>query len=112
MESQGENWSHRQGEAGARAEPHTMGQGKGLTSPLLAVKLEPPTLWALDPSPELAAPQPGCLYLRWESQKASLYIEQKCELRHQPQLRGVGWTLVRWRATSRARGGVAEGRVS
>ena len=89
-----------------------MGQRKGLTSPLLAVKLEPPTLWALDPSPELAPPQPGCLQLRWESRKASLYIEQKCELRYQPQLRRADWTLVRWRATSRAWGGFAEGRVS
>ncbi|XP_053516663.1 granulocyte colony-stimulating factor receptor isoform X1 [Artibeus jamaicensis] len=62
--------------------------------PMDAVKLEPPTLWALDPSPELAKPQPGCLQLRWESRKASLYIEQKCELRHQPQLGRASWTLV------------------
>ncbi|KAF6108108.1 colony stimulating factor 3 receptor [Phyllostomus discolor] len=62
--------------------------------PMDTVKLEPPTLWALDPGPELAALQPGCLYVRWESRKASLYIEQKCELRYQPQLRGVGWTVV------------------
>ena len=37
----------------AEAEPW-MEQGKRLTTPLPAVKLEPPTLWALEPSPEVA----------------------------------------------------------
>lgn len=68
-------------------------------TPLLAVKLEPPTLWALEPSPAVAPPQPGCLRLRWETWKPSLYIEQKCELRHQPRLGEAGWDLVRQRAT-------------
>ncbi|XP_025711691.1 granulocyte colony-stimulating factor receptor isoform X3 [Callorhinus ursinus] len=70
--------------------------------PMDVVKLEPPTLWALAPSPEVAAPQPGCLLLHWEPWKPSLYIEQKCELRHQPQLAEASWALVRRRATSRA----------
>lgn len=82
-----------------------MGEGKSLTTPLPAVKLEPPSLWALDPSPEVAPPQPGCLQLHWESWKPTLYIDQKCELRHQPLPGGASWTLVRWRATSRACGG-------
>ncbi|XP_037355718.1 granulocyte colony-stimulating factor receptor [Talpa occidentalis] len=58
------------------------------------VKLEPPTLWGLDPSPEVTPPQPGCLKLRWESWKPSMYIDQKCELRHQPQLGEASWALV------------------
>ncbi|XP_036206594.1 granulocyte colony-stimulating factor receptor isoform X1 [Myotis myotis] len=62
--------------------------------PMDVVKLEPPTLWALDPSPEVAPPQPGCLQLHWESWKPTLYIDQKCELRHQPQPGGAAWTLV------------------
>ncbi|XP_027969446.1 granulocyte colony-stimulating factor receptor isoform X2 [Eumetopias jubatus] len=62
--------------------------------PMDVVKLEPPTLWALAPSPEVAAPQPGCLLLHWEPWKPSLYIEQKCELRHQPQLAEASWALV------------------
>lgn len=89
-----------------------MGQRKGLTTLLLSVKLEPPRLWALEPSPEGAPPQPGCLQLRWELWEPSLYINQKCELRYQPQLGEASWTLVRWRATSRAWEGVAEGRGS
>ncbi|XP_072628007.1 granulocyte colony-stimulating factor receptor isoform X1 [Canis lupus baileyi] len=62
--------------------------------PMDVVKLEPPTLWALPPSPEAAPPQPGCLLLRWEPWKPSLYIEQKCELRHQPRLGEASWDLV------------------
>ncbi|XP_021539383.1 granulocyte colony-stimulating factor receptor isoform X1 [Neomonachus schauinslandi] len=62
--------------------------------PMDVVKLEPPTLWALAPSPEVAAPQPGCLLFHWEPWKPSLYIEQKCELRHQPQLAEASWALV------------------
>ncbi|XP_006094202.1 granulocyte colony-stimulating factor receptor isoform X1 [Myotis lucifugus] len=62
--------------------------------PMDVVKLEPPTLWALDPSPEVAPPQPGCLQLHWESWKSTQYIDQKCELRHQPQPGGANWTLV------------------
>lgn len=64
---------------------------------LLAVKVEPPTLWALKPHPE--ALQPHCLLLHWEIQKLSLYIDQKCELRYQPHLVGVNWTVVRLRVT-------------
>ncbi|KAM9693402.1 granulocyte colony-stimulating factor receptor isoform 3-T4 [Dama dama] len=63
-------------------------------APMDVVKLEPPTLWALEPSPGVAPPQPGCLRLRWETWKPSLYIEQKCELRHQPRLGEAGWDLV------------------
>ncbi|XP_044092303.1 granulocyte colony-stimulating factor receptor isoform X2 [Neovison vison] len=62
--------------------------------PMDVVKLEPPTLWALAPSPEVAPPQPDCLLLSWEPWKPSLYIEQKCELRHQPQLGEDSWVLV------------------
>ncbi|KAG8506877.1 Granulocyte colony-stimulating factor receptor, partial [Galemys pyrenaicus] len=58
------------------------------------VKLEPPTLWGLDPSPEVTPPQPGCLKLRWESWRPSLYMDQKCELRHRPQLGEASWALV------------------
>lgn len=76
-----------------------------MTTPILSVKLEPPTLWGLDPTPEVAPPQQGCLLLRWESWKLSAYIEQKCELRYQPQLGEDSWALVRWKATSRAWGG-------
>uniref|UniRef100_A0A671DW13 Granulocyte colony-stimulating factor receptor n=1 Tax=Rhinolophus ferrumequinum TaxID=59479 RepID=A0A671DW13_RHIFE len=62
--------------------------------PMDVVKLEPPTLWGLDPIPEVAPPQQGCLLLRWESWKLSAYIEQKCELRYQPQLGEDSWALV------------------
>ncbi|KAM7098012.1 granulocyte colony-stimulating factor receptor isoform 2-T2 [Molossus nigricans] len=62
--------------------------------PMDVVKLEPPKLWALGPSPEVALPQPGCLQVHWELWKPSLYIDQKCELRHQPQLGEASWTLV------------------
>lgn len=56
--------------------------------PMDVVKLEPPTLWAL------ASPHPHCLQLSWKMWKSSLYIEQKCELRHQPQLGEASWALV------------------
>lgn len=62
--------------------------------PMDVVKLEPPTLWGLDPIPKVAPPQQGCLLLRWESWKLSAYIEQKCELRYQPQLGEDSWALV------------------
>nr|XP_023489086.1 granulocyte colony-stimulating factor receptor isoform X3 [Equus caballus] len=62
--------------------------------PMDVVKLEPPTLWALDPKTEVVPLQPGCLRLRWEPWKPGLYIEQKCELRHQPQLGETSWALV------------------
>uniref|UniRef100_A0A8C3W9Q8 Granulocyte colony-stimulating factor receptor n=1 Tax=Catagonus wagneri TaxID=51154 RepID=A0A8C3W9Q8_9CETA len=62
--------------------------------PMDVVKLEPPTLWALEPSPEVAPAQPGCLRLHWETWKPSLHIEQKCELRHQPQRGESSWNLV------------------
>nr|XP_051686399.1 granulocyte colony-stimulating factor receptor isoform X1 [Oryctolagus cuniculus] len=62
--------------------------------PMDVVKLEPPTLWALDSSPKGAPPQPGCLQLHWEPWKPSHFIDQKCELRHQPQLEEDNWTLV------------------
>lgn len=51
-------------------------------------KLEPPTLEAGDQG------QPGCLQLHWEIWKPSLYIQQKCELRHRPQLGLAQWTVV------------------
>ncbi|XP_016002687.2 granulocyte colony-stimulating factor receptor isoform X2 [Rousettus aegyptiacus] len=62
--------------------------------PMDVVKLEPPTLWALDPSSEVAPPQPGCLQLHWELWKPGLYMEQNCELRHKPQLGEASWALV------------------
>ncbi|XP_049734729.1 granulocyte colony-stimulating factor receptor isoform X2 [Elephas maximus indicus] len=62
--------------------------------PMDLVKLEPPTLEALDPSPEVAPAQPDCLWFRWESWKPSLFMEQKCELRYQPRLREASWALV------------------
>ncbi|XP_027631561.1 granulocyte colony-stimulating factor receptor isoform X3 [Tupaia chinensis] len=62
--------------------------------PMDVVKLEPPRLWALDPRQEPSPPQPGCLWLGWEPWKQSLYVEQKCELRHQPRLGEASWVLV------------------
>lgn len=62
--------------------------------PMDVVKLEPPTLWALGPSSEVAPPQPGCLQLHWELWKPSLFMEQNCELRHKPQLGEASWALV------------------
>ncbi|XP_054996063.1 granulocyte colony-stimulating factor receptor [Sorex araneus] len=58
------------------------------------VKLEPPTLRALEPHPEGGPPPPGCLRLRWELLKSSLYVEQKCELRYQPGRMAANWTVV------------------
>lgn len=101
MATQGRDWEKSRSKAG----PSGTGQGRFLRAPLLAVKLEPPTLWALPPSPEAAPPQPGCLLLRWEPWKPSLYIEQKCELRHQPRLGEASWDLVRRRSSPRAWGG-------
>lgn len=63
-------------------------------SPIDVVKLEPPTLGTLYPSPRKDPPQPECLQLHWETWKPSLYMEQKCELRHQPQLGEAHWTVV------------------
>ncbi|XP_066231978.1 granulocyte colony-stimulating factor receptor isoform X1 [Saccopteryx leptura] len=62
--------------------------------PMDVVKVEPSTLRALDPSPEVTPPQPGCLLLHWEPWKPSLHIEQKCELRYRPQLGEASWALV------------------
>uniref|UniRef100_A0A0P6JD87 Granulocyte colony-stimulating factor receptor n=1 Tax=Heterocephalus glaber TaxID=10181 RepID=A0A0P6JD87_HETGA len=62
--------------------------------PMDVVKLEPPTLMALDPNPEMALPQPDCLWLRWEPWKPSIYMDQKCELRYRPQLREASWAQV------------------
>uniref|UniRef100_A0A8C2YSI5 Granulocyte colony-stimulating factor receptor n=1 Tax=Chinchilla lanigera TaxID=34839 RepID=A0A8C2YSI5_CHILA len=62
--------------------------------PMDVVKLEPPTLLAVDPHPEVALPQPDCLWLRWEPWKPSLYMDQKCELRYRPQLQGASWAQV------------------
>ncbi|XP_010624114.1 granulocyte colony-stimulating factor receptor isoform X2 [Fukomys damarensis] len=62
--------------------------------PMDVVKLEPPTLLALDPNPEVALPQPDCLWLRWEPWKPSLYMNQKCELRYRPQLGEASWAQV------------------
>ncbi|XP_007945861.1 granulocyte colony-stimulating factor receptor [Orycteropus afer afer] len=62
--------------------------------PMDLVKLEPPTLEALNPSPVEAPAQPGCLWLHWEPWKPGLFITQKCELRYQPQLGEASWALV------------------
>ncbi|KAL1776224.1 granulocyte colony-stimulating factor receptor isoform X1 [Sigmodon hispidus] len=62
--------------------------------PMDVVKLEPPTLRALDISPDLVPQQPGCLWLSWKPWEPSDFMDQKCELRYQPQLRGTNWTLV------------------
>lgn len=99
METQRRNGTTDRKTGEARTEPWRMKQRKCPITPLLAVKLEPPTLWALEPSPAVVPPQPGCLRLRWETWRPSLYIEQKCELRHQPRLGEAGWDLVRQRAT-------------
>lgn len=58
------------------------------------VKLEPPMLQALDIGPDVVSHQPGCLWLSWKPWKPSEYMEQECELRYQPQLKGANWTLV------------------
>ncbi|XP_008830372.1 granulocyte colony-stimulating factor receptor [Nannospalax galili] len=62
--------------------------------PMDVVKLEPPTLWALDFSPDVVPPQPGCLWLRWEPWKPSQFMDQECELRYQAQFSGTSWTQV------------------
>ncbi|XP_048206866.1 granulocyte colony-stimulating factor receptor [Perognathus longimembris pacificus] len=62
--------------------------------PMDVVKMEPPTLWALDPSPQATALQPYCLWLGWEPWKPSIYMDQKCELRHRPQQGGASWAQV------------------
>ncbi|XP_023556877.1 granulocyte colony-stimulating factor receptor isoform X2 [Octodon degus] len=36
----------------------------------------------------------GCLWLRWEPWKLSLYMDQKCELRYRPQLGEASWAEV------------------
>lgn len=62
--------------------------------PMDVVKLEPPMLRTLDPSPEAAPPQAGCLQLCWEPWQPALHINQKCELRHKPQSGEASWALV------------------
>ncbi|XP_013009643.2 granulocyte colony-stimulating factor receptor isoform X2 [Cavia porcellus] len=62
--------------------------------PMDVVKLEPPTLSALDPNSEVARPRPDCLWLRWEPWKPSFYMNQKCELRYRPQLGEASWAQV------------------
>nr|XP_045005924.1 granulocyte colony-stimulating factor receptor isoform X2 [Jaculus jaculus] len=59
--------------------------------PMDVVKLEPPTLWGMKPSPDVAPPPMGCLWLGWEPWKPSLFMDQKCELRHRPLLGGASW---------------------
>ncbi|XP_058159850.1 LOW QUALITY PROTEIN: granulocyte colony-stimulating factor receptor [Dasypus novemcinctus] len=63
-------------------------------NPMDVAKLEPPSLWAPDPSSEAAPPRPDCLRLHWEPWRPSLFISQKCELRYQPQLGEASWALV------------------
>lgn len=62
--------------------------------PMDVVKLEPPELQALDINPDLVPRQPGCLWLSWKPWEPGGFMEQECELRYQPQLRGANWTLV------------------
>ncbi|XP_020025333.2 granulocyte colony-stimulating factor receptor isoform X2 [Castor canadensis] len=62
--------------------------------PMDVVKLEPPTLWTLDPSSQASPPHPGCLWLGWEPWKPSVFMNQECELRHQPQRGGASWVQV------------------
>ncbi|KAM4872415.1 granulocyte colony-stimulating factor receptor isoform 2-T2 [Thomomys bottae] len=62
--------------------------------PVDVVKLEPPTLRALDPSLQAASAQPCCLWLAWELWKPSMYMKQKCELRHRLQEEGASWAQV------------------
>uniref|UniRef100_H0YE86 Granulocyte colony-stimulating factor receptor n=1 Tax=Homo sapiens TaxID=9606 RepID=H0YE86_HUMAN len=62
--------------------------------PMDVVKLEPPMLRTMDPSPEAAPPQAGCLQLCWEPWQPGLHINQKCELRHKPQRGEASWALV------------------
>ncbi|XP_077006378.1 granulocyte colony-stimulating factor receptor isoform X2 [Tamandua tetradactyla] len=62
--------------------------------PMDVAKLEPPTLWALDPSSEAAPPPPNCLRLRWELWEPGQFIDQKCELRYQPQHGEASWALA------------------
>ncbi|XP_060235547.1 granulocyte colony-stimulating factor receptor [Meriones unguiculatus] len=62
--------------------------------PMDVVKLEPPTLRALDISPDMVPRLPGCLWLSWKPWEPSNFMEQECELRYQPELEGANWTLV------------------
>ncbi|XP_038189814.1 granulocyte colony-stimulating factor receptor isoform X1 [Arvicola amphibius] len=62
--------------------------------PMDVVKLEPPVLQALDVSHDLVPRQPGCLWLSWKPWEPGRFMQQECELRYQPQLRGANWTLV------------------
>ncbi|KAM6217993.1 granulocyte colony-stimulating factor receptor [Rhynchocyon petersi] len=62
--------------------------------PMDLVKLEPPILGALSPSPEMALAPPGCLRLHWKPRKNSMFIDQKCQLRYQPRLAAGDWALV------------------
>ncbi|XP_058534949.1 granulocyte colony-stimulating factor receptor isoform X2 [Ochotona princeps] len=62
--------------------------------PMDVVKPEPPTLWAMHSNPKQSSPQPGCLHFHWEPWKPSNFLRQKCELRHQPQLKEANWTLM------------------
>lgn len=82
-----------------------------MTTQPLAVKLEPPVLQALDVSHDLVPRQPGCLWLRWKPWEPGRFMQQECELRYQPQLRGANWTLVRQKTTLRRRWGIERGRV-
>lgn len=72
-----------------------------MTTLPLAVKLEPPTLQALDISPDMVPRLPGCLWLSWKPWEPSDFMEQECELRYLPELEGANWTLVRQRTISR-----------
>lgn len=84
---------------------------KSLTTQPLAVKLEPPVLQALDVSHDLVPRQPGCLWLSWKPWEPGRFMQQECELRYQPQLRGANWTLVRQKTTLRRRWGIERGQA-
>ncbi|XP_037683626.1 granulocyte colony-stimulating factor receptor isoform X2 [Choloepus didactylus] len=76
---------------------NALGTSKSLKlclDPMDVAKLEPPTLWALDPSSEVAPAPPDCLRLCWEPWKGSQFMDQKCELRYQPWLGAASWALA------------------
>ncbi|XP_075410136.1 granulocyte colony-stimulating factor receptor isoform X2 [Tenrec ecaudatus] len=62
--------------------------------PMDLVKLKPPILRALEPSPGGVPALPGCLWLSWETHNSSWFIRKKCELRYQPRLAEASWALV------------------
>lgn len=87
-------WNHRQGDKEARTEPWRMKQKVSDNSSPCSETGAPHTV---GPGAKPAGgPTPARLCAGGHP---SLYIEQKCELRHQPRLGEAGWDLVRQRAT-------------